>query len=148
MCVCVIDLCGVDMHRGGDNVSYRHRHSAAARRRRLLSLTGVDDRQHHGVRHQPHHHPHPRQDLPETRTHLHAMGWVRLSVVAAARRGNSNLTQGSLDAAHACISVRLLGPFHGAIAVPSVTRCRCRRCLLYTSPSPRDRQKSRMPSSA
>jgi len=22
----------------------------------------------------------------------------------------------------------LLGPFHGAIAVPSVTRCRCRRC--------------------
>jgi len=22
-----------------------------------------------------------------------------------------------------------LGPFHGAIAVPSVTRCRCRRCL-------------------
>ena len=33
-----------------------------------------------------------------------------------------------------------LGPFHGAIAVPS--------CLLYTSPSPRDRQKSRMPSSA
>jgi len=23
---------------------------------------------------------------------------------------------------------RLLGPFHGAIAVPSVTRCRCRRC--------------------
>ena len=24
----------------------------------------------------------------------------------------------------------------------------CQRCLLYTSPSPRDRQKSRMPSSA
>jgi len=33
---------------------------------------------------------------------------------------------------HAClVSVicrLLLGPFHGAIAVPSVTRCRCRRC--------------------
>jgi len=24
--------------------------------------------------------------------------------------------------------LQLLGPFHGAIAVPSVTRCRCRRC--------------------
>jgi len=23
---------------------------------------------------------------------------------------------------------KLLGPFHGAIAVPSVTHCRCRRC--------------------
>ena len=33
----------------------------------------------------------------------------------------------------------------------AVQRCsasRCRACLLYTSPSPRDRQKSRMPSSA
>src|SRR5678809_1414556 len=28
------------------------------------------------------------------------------------------------------------------------SRNRSRRCLLYTSPSPRDRQKSRMPSSA
>ena len=27
---------------------------------------------------------------------------------------------------HLCID--LLGPFHGAIAVPPVTRCRCRRC--------------------
>ena len=26
-----------------------------------------------------------------------------------------------------CVRSRLLGPFHGAIAVPSVTRCRCRR---------------------
>ena len=33
-------------------------------------------------------------------------------------------------------------PFHH-VTVPS-----CYRCLLYTSPSPRDRQKSRMPSSA
>ena len=29
-----------------------------------------------------------------------------------------------------------------------VSSSMCRRCLLYTSPSPRDRQKSRMPSSA
>jgi len=27
-----------------------------------------------------------------------------------------------------CTLIRSLGPFHGAIAVPSVTRCRCRRC--------------------
>ena len=26
------------------------------------------------------------------------------------------------------LAVGLLGPFYGAIAVPSVTRCRCRRC--------------------
>jgi len=29
---------------------------------------------------------------------------------------------------HVRMQYVLLGPFHGAIAVPSVTRCRCRRC--------------------
>jgi len=29
---------------------------------------------------------------------------------------------------HSFAHTLLLGPFHGAIAVPSVTRCRCRRC--------------------
>ena len=33
-------------------------------------------------------------------------------------------------------------PVHGSKGCPNIT------CLLYTSPSPRDRQKSRMPSSA
>ena len=33
-------------------------------------------------------------------------------------------------------------------AVVNVFASRVERCLLYTSPSPRDRQKSRMPSSA
>jgi len=28
----------------------------------------------------------------------------------------------------AILVIMLLGPFHGAIAVPSVTRCHCRRC--------------------
>ena len=32
--------------------------------------------------------------------------------------------------------------------VLDIVRVRVKRCLLYTSPSPRDRQKSRMPSSA
>ena len=31
---------------------------------------------------------------------------------------------------------------------PSIAHLRSNACLLYTSPSPRDRQKSRMPSSA
>ena len=35
-----------------------------------------------------------------------------------------------------------------AAYIPPRTRIRCDSCLLYTSPSPRDRQKSRMPSSA
>ena len=30
----------------------------------------------------------------------------------------------------------------------TMNNMRCKGCLLYTSPSPRDRQKSRMPSSA
>ena len=34
----------------------------------------------------------------------------------------------SVSQLHFAFIVRLLGPFHGAIAVPSVTRCRCRRC--------------------
>src|SRR5665213_2554233 len=37
---------------------------------------------------------------------------------------------------------------HYAIAVYGIPRGMLKDCLLYTSPSPRDRQKSRMPSSA
>ena len=40
------------------------------------------------------------------------------------------------------------GPEHEASAVKIQTSARGKLCLLYTSPSPRDRQKSRMPSSA
>ena len=36
----------------------------------------------------------------------------------------------------------------GAENPVGVVNAQLRRCLLYTSPSPRDRQKSRMPSSA
>ena len=36
----------------------------------------------------------------------------------------------------------------GARLNPEDLTARCPACLLYTSPSPRDRQKSRMPSSA
>ena len=34
------------------------------------------------------------------------------------------------------------------IEVPDIDGCKCNDCLLYTSPSPRDRTRSRMPSSA
>ena len=36
----------------------------------------------------------------------------------------------------------------GAPKLPGMARSLGQSCLLYTSPSPRDRQKSRMPSSA
>jgi dCTP deaminase len=36
----------------------------------------------------------------------------------------------------------------GDCIIPPNSFALCRSCLLYTSPSPRDRQKSRMPSSA
>ena len=38
--------------------------------------------------------------------------------------------------------------FSGSAGVGKTTMAICISCLLYTSPSPRDRQKSRMPSSA
>ena len=43
-----------------------------------------------------------------------------------------------------------IGRLNGKTTRPGLRKCyACRKpCLLYTSPSPRDRQKSRMPSSA
>ena len=40
------------------------------------------------------------------------------------------------------------GSEDGALVVKVYSKRESRTCLLYTSPSPRDRQKSRMPSSA
>ena len=37
---------------------------------------------------------------------------------------------------------------HKVIALDPATDCPASRCLLYTSPSPRDMRRSRMPSSA
>ena len=53
--------------------------------------------------------------------------------------------------AHAQITGPLnlpIGNGVGELGVERVPNEECRGCLLYTSPSPRDRQKSRMPSSA
>ena len=41
-----------------------------------------------------------------------------------------------------------VGRVAGKNLIPQYTYARIYNCLLYTSPSPRDRQKSRMPSSA
>src|SRR5678809_1030919 len=41
-----------------------------------------------------------------------------------------------------------LGKTFEVVDVPAEYKEACEACLLYTSPSPRDRQKSRMPSSA
>ena len=49
------------------------------------------------------------------------------------------------------IAVLIIGDFTAQIGDPTgknKTRVQLSDCLLYTSPSPRDRQKSRMPSSA
>ena len=42
----------------------------------------------------------------------------------------------------------LIDPQWGGLGLSATTYARIVSCLLYTSPSPRDRQKSRMPSSA
>ena len=44
--------------------------------------------------------------------------------------------------------VAIVLPNGPTMATAFVTIAQCTTCLLYTSPSPRDRQKSRMPSSA
>ena len=49
---------------------------------------------------------------------------------------------------HYSFKVRTQGSDKWIDAFAFVTTCKSGGCLLYTSPSPRDRQKSRMPSSA
>ena len=44
--------------------------------------------------------------------------------------------------------IRIILDSHGTIKNNSKIIKTCKRCLLYTSPSPRDRTRSRMPSSA
>ena len=46
------------------------------------------------------------------------------------------------------VMAALTGPFVGGLVPATLALVLARDCLLYTSPSPRDRQKTRMPSSA
>ena len=63
-----------------------------------------------------------------------------------------NLDEGSIS--KRISSLHELNPMLGhrgcrlGISFPEIYKMQCEACLLYTSPSPRDRQKSRMPSSA
>ena len=52
--------------------------------------------------------------------------------------------------ARQAVAEELAGRYHDGASIRSLAResGRSYGCLLYTSPSPRDRQKSRMPSSA
>ena len=69
------------MYHGGDNVSCRHSDASVPRSGRRLPDAGVDDRQHHSLSDEPHHHPHSRQDLPETSTEFHTMGSACLLII-------------------------------------------------------------------
>ena len=55
---------------------------------------------------------------------------------------------GSFDTAGDCVLLDVRMPDMNGVAVFDHLATRNLTCLLYTSPSPRDRQKSRMPSSA
>ena len=57
--------------------------------------------------------------------------------------GAHQLVEGTVATAHASLEEMLADP-----KVDVVTICTPSGCLLYTSPSPRDRTRSRMPSSA
>ena len=88
-----------------------------------------------------------------------ARRWLRavLSLRRAGRRTNVALlvvliaaavTGGIAFAAGTPIPARLATIAHGVFGLAVVLLVPWKTCLLYTSPSPRDRQKSRMPSSA
>ena len=87
-----------------------------------------------------------------------ALGWARDNI-AAFGGDPSNLTlfgesAGAADTLALMASPLAKGLFHRAIVqsggfrTSSIATAQNFVCLLYTSPSPRDRQKSRMPSSA
>ena len=54
----------------------------------------------------------------------------------------------SLVAMQKCDKGQIIVPTGGGKTMCMIEDAQYRFCLLYTSPSPRDRQKSRMPSSA
>ena len=72
-------------------------------------------------------------NAPHVPVHLGSMSGSIKSII----RQNPNMKQGEVFVLNA--------PFNGGTHLPDVTVI---TCLLYTSPSPRDRTRSRMPSSA
>ena len=81
---------------------------------------------------------------------LNQVSETRITIVASrynARYVNSMLRAAKTELAKAKVAVEVVR-VPGAFEIPAVTSALARRCLLYTSPSPRDRSLSRMPSSA
>ena len=76
-----------------------------------------------------------------TAYHLAKFGWKDTNLLE-----RDQLTSGTTW--HAAGLVSQLGPTAAVTKIRKYTTDLYKDCLLYTSPSPRDRQKSRMPSSA
>ena len=73
---------------------------------------------------------------------------VTLDVITAIKeKGAVKFTYKDKDVSRYIKPVHFYGDFDGFEGI-DVSIDEYRNCLLYTSPSPRDRQKSRMPSSA
>ena len=94
-----------------------------------------------------------QQALPDARTelHYHSPFELLVAVVLSAQCTDKRVNQSTpalfkaypSPEAMTNASPELIYPYVKSISYPNTETC-----LLYTSPSPRDRQKSRMPSSA
>ena len=76
-----------------------------------------------------------------------AAGAVACALLATAARGGGSCCDGDGHHHHGHSHTTLIMPIVGVVSTCALRAARY-GCLLYTSPSPRDRQKSRMPSSA
>ena len=85
----------------------------------------------------------------------------RIHVDSFSLKNNATVFQGEVEAIYQAIQyliayqdeykfryIKILSDSQAAIMALNQPEIRSKSCLLYTSPSPRDRQKSRMPSSA
>ena len=88
-------------------------------------------------------------ELPDVK--LQALGTELLRLQAAVKVRRPALPGMSRDLSMSTTKAAEVAAYAEALRIAyAITRLqrRASRCLLYTSPSPRDRQKSRMPSSA
>ena len=77
-------------------------------------------------------------DSPDGRTYAYLAGWSEMHIVDVTNPANTTVTGVYVDPNTQVLDVKYL-EYNGREYII---------CLLYTSPSPRDRTRSRMPSSA